>query len=107
MHYSLHHIVKPKKPQANSDCVYSTNYIENASGAITNFHHFAELILKDILKRQHALLSVDASDKTLLFYDLLRGKDVKEDDIQKMKQIEFSMALKRIRDLIKDNRLDD
>jgi hypothetical protein len=85
---------------------YNSRYIDNACSAITSFHHFVELIIKDILFREHPLLALEAEDKHDIFYDLLFQKEIDEKAYENLKQIEFSKAFKRLKTLIKSGKID-
>jgi hypothetical protein len=88
------------------DSHYTVNYIENACEAISHFHHFVELLIKDILRKEHVLLSIDASKKHDLLFDLLFNKNYDDKALENVKQLEFSEALGRLIALIKMDKLD-
>lgn len=94
----------------DNDSHYSLKYIENTSEAIFHFHHFVELILKDILRKKHDLLTINVPNKHELLYDLLfNNKDeaIKRLKIENQKQLEFSESLDRIVFLIKKKKIDE
>jgi len=90
----------------SKDNLYTHKYVEAACEAISHFQHFTELIVKDILRKAHPLLSIDASKNHNLLYDLIVNKSFNEIENQETKEIEFSVALERIVELIKSNKID-
>ena len=104
--YGLSFLKDTSLTQQEKDSKYTITYIENACDAIVNFHHFVELIIKDILRQEHVLLTIDASRKHNILYDLLFNQNVNEIEIQNTKQLEFSEALQRLLALIKSKRID-
>lgn len=95
-----------KMSQLETDKEQNIRYAGNACDAISHFHHFTELVLKDILRGVHPLLAIDASDKPLLLYKLLAGEHMSDSEVESLKQIEFKTALDRIVTLIKSGKLD-
>src|ERR1035437_7529605 len=71
---SYHLIDDHNIPEDEKDRYLTLPYIENACEAISHFHHFIELIIKDILRQKHILLATDASKQTIILNDLLEGK---------------------------------
>ncbi len=96
-----------KMDEKQKDEKHGIQYASNSSNAILHFHHFVELILKDILRSINTLLAVDASDKPILLYKLIQNESISETDKEGLKQIEFKTALDRVVALIKDKKLDD
>jgi len=84
---------------------YRIDYIESCCEAITGFHHFVELIIKDILRSSHILLTIDASKKHETLFDLLFNNQIDESKIEKTNEIGFSEALGRIAELIKAEKI--
>ncbi|ADK16067.1 hypothetical protein [Clostridium ljungdahlii] len=106
MKYFLHmfNLDKIKKYNISEDVInesHSEEYCEKSSESIIHFHHFFELVCKDILRREHPLLAVDASNKHEIFYKLLKGEMVTEQDQEGLKSIEFNETLERLCQLIK------
>ena len=85
---------------------YPIEYYETYSETIIHFHHYFELIIKDILRREHELLVSDASRDPLLLYKLVKGEVITSDESEKSQSIEFSTALSRILKLVENNKLD-
>jgi hypothetical protein len=84
---------------------YSVRYIDYACSAITNFHHFCELVIKDILTKIHPLMAVDAANQHAILHQLLLGEDVAAEEIDSLQQIEFSKAHERLQKLIAVDRI--
>jgi len=53
------------------------------------------------------LLALDASKQHDLFYRLLQGEQIEPIDYEKLKSVEFSLALERFCELVKKGRLDE
>jgi hypothetical protein len=105
LHFSLESIIKDSK-EVDAKSNYSVIYSEKCCQSISNFHHFVELILKDILTASHPLLAIDASKKHNTFYDLVFDKNVNVSDIENTKLLEFSVVLERVVELVKTDRID-
>lgn len=86
----------------NIDSRYSYEYIMCSCESITHFHHFVELILKDILTKEPIILTIDASKEL----DEVKNNPDKIENYADVKQIEFSIALERIKNLINTGRID-
>jgi len=85
---------------------HSTSYFEAYSEIIIHFHHFVELVLKDILRQEHELFVSDASKKPIILHKLLKGEKISDDEIAQLKSIEFSETKFRIEEILKENRID-
>jgi len=92
--------------QESKDKHHSGIYATDASDAITHYHHFLELYLKDILEKEHKLLVYDASKKPKILYKLVKGEHVNDNEIDSLKMIEFSEVIDRVADLLRENKLD-
>ena len=92
--------------QESKDKHHSGSYATDASDAITHYHHFLELYLKDILEQEHRLMAYDASKKPGILYKLVKGEQVSDSEIESLKMIEFSEAIDRIAALLHENKLD-
>lgn len=92
--------------QKSKDKHHSGSYATDASDAITHYHHFLELYLKDVLEQEHRLMAYDASKKPGILYKLVKGEHVNDDEIESLKMIEFSEAIDRIDVLLRENKLD-
>lgn len=105
MKFSLH-IFDNEHNNESIDSNHWTEYCVACAETIVHFQHFAELIIKDLLRKKYELLVLDASKDHDLFYRLLQGEEIKPVDYEKLKTVEFSLALERICELIKKGRLD-
>ena len=92
--------------EESKDKHHSGSYATDASDAITHYHHFLELYLKDILVQEHKLMAYDASKKPSILYKLVKGEQVSDDEIESLKMIEFGEAIERIAVLLRENKLD-
>lgn len=105
MKYSLH-IFNDEHSNKSIDINHWPEYSVACTETIVHFQHFAELIIKDLLRKKHELLALDASKEHDLFYRLLQGEQIKPVDYEKLKSVEFGLALERFCELVKKGRLD-
>ena len=92
--------------QDSKDKHHSGSYATDASDAITHYHHFLELYLKNVLEQEHRLMAYDASKKPSILYKLVKGEQVNDDEVESLKMIEFGEAVERIAVLLRENKLD-
>jgi hypothetical protein len=81
------------------------SYARDACNAITQFQHFFELFLKDILLEQNKLLVYDASQKPDLLLKLIDGERISNTELEKMHLIECRETILRIKAMCKANKL--
>lgn len=81
------------------------SYAVDACNAITQFQHFFELFLKDILLERNKLLVYDASKNPKLLIKLINNENVPESELKNVKSIECGEAIARIRALNKAEKL--
>ena len=60
--------------RATLDFNHFTPYWEAYSECIVHLHHFFELLVKELLRREHPLLAVDTSGKHEVVYKLAKRK---------------------------------
>lgn len=101
MKYYLHIFESNDINEEDINRSHSNDYCEQSSESIIHFHHFFELICKEILRSENPLLAVDASNKHVIFDKLLKGEIVTEEDYEGLKSIEFSITIERLCELIK------
>jgi len=82
------------------------SYARDACNAITQFQHFFELFLKDILLEHNKLLVYDASQKPELLIKLIDNENVSDSKLENMHFIECGEAIDRIKALKKAGKLD-
>lgn len=95
-----------KKEQLN---IYYTSieYLENYTETIVHFHHFIELVCKDILRSKHPLLVVNTQNKHKLLFQLIENpNDVNNEEIENLNTIDFKSMVDRIIALLSINGLD-
>lgn len=85
---------------------HPTSYFEQYSETIFHFQHFIELVIKDILRKEHELLVSDAARHPLILWKLLSNEEITGEETQKLFSVEFSEALKRIVAYIGSDKLD-
>ena len=86
---------------------HSLNYAEAYAETVVHFQHFAELACKSFLRNDHPLLSDVGSGKAGVLHSLLHNKKLNADEEKQVRSIEFSEALKRLKELIKSSKLKD
>ncbi|EOU1571270.1 hypothetical protein ACHM17_08170 [Clostridium perfringens] len=84
---------------------YEKEYIEAYIETIVHFQHFFELIIKDILEKEHILLSVRATNEPVILHKLVNNEQISQTEYEKLYSIEFSDALKSICKLLDDGRI--
>ncbi len=94
------------EPGEKTDHVHSTNYCSLYGQVIVHYQHFAELVCKDALRAEHDLLAIDAGARPELLLKLAKGEKVAAEDYQGLNSVEFSVALARVVELLKAERLD-
>ncbi len=85
--------------------IYLPNYYEAYAETILHFHHFIELAFKDILFAEHQLLGLNASDKPIILFRLLKGLKPSPTELEGIYTVDFSTSLKRLEALIKEGLL--
>ncbi|RWS51241.1 hypothetical protein DN586_25970, partial [Enterobacter cloacae] len=86
---------------------YSLSYYESCTETIVHFQHFFELACKHILKNEHPLLADVASKKAVVLSKLLKGEMLNEIEDNSLQSIEFSEAISRLLELIKNESIND
>jgi hypothetical protein len=104
--YRLHVFSHPNS-QEDLDFNHSNDYCERCADCIVHFQHFAELVCKSFLRRDHPLLSDIASGKPSIVHKLLHGQTLSTEEEAGVQSIEFSVALERLSKLVKDEQLRD
>jgi hypothetical protein len=104
--HRLHIFLRPNS-QEDVDFNHSNDYCERCADCIVHFQHFAELVCKSFLRRDHPLLSDIASGNANIVHKLLHGKSLSTDEQAGVQSIEFSVALDRLSKLIKSKQLRD
>ena len=85
---------------------HTFEYFECYSETILHFHHFIELVLKELLRQKHELFASNGSNNPLIYYQLLVGEKININDLKELKSIEFSETLRRLICLIDNQKLD-
>lgn len=85
-----------KDSGASASQTESREYCELAAQTIIHAHHFCELIIKDVLRRQHPLLADKAGSKDVVLYKLLNNIELDDEETSELGSIGFSEAKKRL-----------
>lgn len=106
MKYGLHMFDSETSiDQETIDFNHPLSYCQACAETLIHFQHFAELVCKEFLRRDHALLAVDASSWPVILHKLLKGEQVDPEDMEGLKSIEFSEAFDRLSKLINNGRI--
>ena len=82
------------------------DYAVDACNAIVQFQHFLELFIKDILFDINPLMVYDPARKPSLLLKMAQGESINDSELEGVNFIEFSEALKRLKELQKNSKLD-
>lgn len=96
-----------EEKQINRAAQENDRYIECYINIAIHIQHFFELEIKRILESENILFSVDAKGDPLITYKLLHNEELKSEDTENLKFIEFSDALNRLTKLVNNNIIDD
>lgn len=106
MKYGIHYFDGATHPDQDTiDFNHPLSYCRACAESIVHFQHFAELVCKEFLRKDHPLLAVDALSKHVIFHKLLKGERVTSEEHEGLKSIEFSEALERVSKLISEGRI--
>lgn len=96
-----------KKPTYTKEAdLVGPDYAVDACNAIVQFQHFLELFIKDILFEINPLMVYDPARKPLLLLKMAQGESINDSELEGCNFIEFSEALKRLKELQKNSKLD-
>lgn len=84
---------------------YPSSYHEACTEAIVHFQHFAELILKSLLREEHPLLADIAARNVVIFHKLLTNERLEVEEEKGIQTITFGESIDRVHKLIKAKRL--
>jgi hypothetical protein len=86
----------------DNDDDYSYHYYRDYFETIVHFQHFVEIVCKDLLRKDHPLLTVDASNYPLVLYKLIHSEYVSPEELEGIRSVEFREALNRAVELGKN-----
>ena len=78
------------------DPKYYYSYTEAYLRAVLHAHHFAELVIKKILRDKYRVLALRVDKLNTVLFDLLDGKNVPDEELQKVNTPEFGESLDRL-----------
>ncbi len=106
MKYSLHLFDdNSSSSRATLEQSHSSTYIELVTETIIHFHHFAELILKDMLSAEHPVLALKTEQKHSTLHRLIMKEDIPDAELGEMHTLTFANSMARLCALINDNRI--
>jgi site-specific recombinase XerD len=100
MNCFLHYFDSKDVSEEVINIIYTTDNCEQSSEVIIHFHHFFELVCKEIFRNENPLLAVHASKKHEIIDKLLKGEEVTEKDYEGLKSIEISLTIEWVCELI-------
>lgn len=108
MRYSLH-VFKPTSDweQDEIDSQHHYRYFEACTETVIHFQHFAELFVKEALRKEHPLLVNEASSKPLTLYKLLKRKPISSSEWETVNTVEFREAFTRFISLLDAGNIKD
>jgi len=104
-YHSIRNRFDPNDPDLDKILEENVRYYEACAETIVHFQHFFELIIKDILRRDHLLLSSRVSSHPTILYKLLHNQPLSDEENQKVCSVEFSDALKTLCKLIESRQI--
>ena len=108
-YFSTYNIIRNKfsrnASELDRDLDGNTRYCEACAESIVHFQHFFELIIKDILRKDHLLLASRSYSDPNILYKILHKRPLTFDEEQNLQSIEFSDALKTICKLIESSQI--
>ncbi|WP_413475622.1 hypothetical protein [Staphylococcus equorum] len=100
-YFSSYKSIRENFDERTYECCHKQDYYENFSETILHFHHFFELILKDLLRYENELLPLVISGNSDLVIKLIQNIPLSDDEYKKFKSLSFSQLLDRVCKLIK------
>lgn len=97
--------VEAKFGRERLNAYHGDDYLSAYAETILHFHHFAELVSKDVLRSDHPLLVVDATERPLLLHRLLRSEKLDSVEWEGLETIGFRDALTRLTALVGQERI--
>lgn len=94
-----------KETEIDKDLEGNLRYCESCAETIVHFQHFFELIVKDILRKDHLLLASRSYSNPIIFHKILHKKPLNSEEEQNLKSVEFGDALKTICTLIQKEQI--
>ncbi|WP_437567555.1 hypothetical protein [Sorangium sp. So ce542] len=110
--YEIHGKLHLTEPASNADEQNArdfnlfSGYSRAAFETIVHLQHFAELVVKDALRREHDLLVVLASQHHVLLHKLIKGEPVDAADYERLHAVDAAVALERACKLLGACKLD-
>lgn len=104
---SLRNFHRGDEERINCAAQDNRDYIESYINIAIHIQHFFELEIKRMLEDKHILFAVDAKGDPLITHKLLHNIPLQHEDTEKLKSIEFSDALSRLKKLVNDNIIND
>ena len=101
------HIFHNNSDNKIKDLNTSDEFFECSAETILHFHHFVELIFKDILRSIHPLMADGVSNDPVVLKKILEKKPLSDSEKARLKSIGFREALKRLVILIKKREIEN
>lgn len=108
-YFSTYNVIRnkfdPNDPELDKILEGNIRFCEAYAETIVHFQHFFELIIKDILRREHPLLASRIYSHPTILYKILHNQPLTAEEEQKLQSVEFSDALKSLCELIKNKQI--
>lgn len=98
---------KNSRDYINEHTNESASFIKCYLNIAIHIQHFFELETKRILENEHMLYAVDDKGDPLLLHKLLSGQALETEDTKKLKSVEFSEAITRLKKLVDNDIIQD
>lgn len=108
MKYRLHMFdSKPGFEQDETDFNHQSPYFEMCAESLVHLQHFAELFIKEVLRKEHELLVSEASSKPLMLYKLVKGEWIETSELEGINTIGFSDACRSFFELLEEGKINN
>lgn len=99
-YFSSYKSIRENFDKRTYECSHKQDYYETFSETILHFHHFFELILKDLLRDENELLPLVISGNSELVIKLIQNIPLSDDEYKTFKSLSFNHLLDRVCKLI-------
>jgi len=104
MKYSLH-LFEKSHSDKEKDLNTGLRFFDLSAEVVLHFHHFVELIMKDLLRSEHPLLADRGSGDAVVLKKLLSNEPLSPEEETGVMSIEYREAYKRLMRLIDSGKM--
>jgi len=91
---------KGNKDSINRKAKENVRFLKSYLNIAIHIQHFFELETKRLLEKEHVLFSLDDKGDPIILNKLIKNMSLSSEEIKKLKSVEFSEALIRLRKLV-------